>query len=295
MKSLVSVIIAAYNSEKFIKKALNSVIKQDHSPIEIIIGDGGSTDGTIGIIKEIIKENKEKKIYLIKSQKKEGISGNVNACLNKCRGKYISLLSADDTYYQKKISKQFQFMEDNPQVGICYHDMKVFNTSKKNFYYYNNKMGFHAGDYFSLLRENCYCGASSCFIRNYRLPKLNKKLKLNSDFLFFVELLIKQRSKIDYVKGVYTRYLVHSSNTSLNSKVYTDVSETIYYYNYLINKYFKNSIRVYRVYFYMLKRLYVLLIKSLLNLEFFSAFTCLIEINKIIFVKLLLFFCKIKK
>jgi len=293
MSPLISVVIATYNSEKFIKKCLGSVIKQDYFPIEIIIGDGGSTDRTIEIIKEIIKKKKKRKIYLLKSEKKKSLSENVNACLNKCRGKYISLLAGDDSYYQKKISKQVKFMEANPQVGICYHDMRIINVKKKTAYYYNyKKIGFYKGDYFTLLKNYCFCGASSCFIRNYKLPRFNKKLKYNSDYLFFIELLIKQNSKIDYIKGAYTRYLIHGSNLTQNFNVFSDVVETIYLYNYLIRKYFKISLRIY---FYKLKRLNILLIKSLLNLEIFSFFICLIEIKKIIFLKPFSFFCKIKK
>jgi len=125
---LVSVIIPAYNHEKYIIDCLKSVIKQTYSNIEIIVINDGSTDSTEKVIKEFINNN-DIDINFI-SKKNEGICKTLNKGLNLAKGKYISFLASDDMFAPQMIEKEVEFMENNKSIGLVYTDAYFINFNK---------------------------------------------------------------------------------------------------------------------------------------------------------------------
>jgi glycosyltransferase involved in cell wall biosynthesis len=107
---LVSVVIPAYNREKDILRALNSVISQTYKDFEIIIVDDGSQDRTKEVIIPYLKEGKVKYLY----QNNQGASEAMNNGIKDAQGKYIALLHSDDYWSDdKKLEKQVNFLEKN--------------------------------------------------------------------------------------------------------------------------------------------------------------------------------------
>ncbi|NOQ81318.1 MAG: glycosyltransferase [Methylophaga sp.] len=93
MNKKVSIITVVYNNNKFIRKAIDSVLKQDYPSIEYIIIDGGSTDGTIDIINEY-----KDQIALFISEPDNGIYDGINKGISHASGSIIGLLHSDDFY-----------------------------------------------------------------------------------------------------------------------------------------------------------------------------------------------------
>lgn len=125
---LVSVIIPAYNHEKYIIDCLKSVINQTYSNIEIIVINDGSTDSTERVIIEFINNN-DIDINFI-SKKNEGICKTLNNGLNLAKGKYISFLASDDMFAPQMIEKEVEFMENNKSIGLVYTDAYFINFNK---------------------------------------------------------------------------------------------------------------------------------------------------------------------
>ena len=97
---LVTVIITAYNTEKYVKQAIESVIGQTYQHLEIIVVDDGSTDQT-GTIAQSFGD----KILYVRQENK-GESGARNTGVMRATGEYISFLDADDYYVPEKIEKE---------------------------------------------------------------------------------------------------------------------------------------------------------------------------------------------
>lgn len=97
---LVSVVIPAYNSEKFITEAIESALRQDYSPIEIIVVDDGSTDNTFDIASSFGNR------VIVLQQANQGAAVARNLGIRKANGKYIAFLDADDIWWEHKISHQ---------------------------------------------------------------------------------------------------------------------------------------------------------------------------------------------
>ena len=129
MNVKVSVIVPAYNGEKYIQAALESVVAQTYQNIEIIAVDDGSTDRT----GEIIKSFGEKVICI--TQENKGLAAARNTGIRHATGEYISFLDADDVYVPEKINSQIIFLRDHPMYDIAYCHMFHFYDQEPEVLY----------------------------------------------------------------------------------------------------------------------------------------------------------------
>ena len=122
----VSVIIPAYNAEKYIAETLDSVLNQTYSDYEVIIVDDGSKDKTVSIIKQYQAKYPEK-VGLI--QKENGGPASArNMGIRTAIGEYIAFIDADDLWLPEKLEKQIKCFEAQPsEVGMVYTDAKKFD------------------------------------------------------------------------------------------------------------------------------------------------------------------------
>lgn len=114
MQPTVSVIMPAYNSEKYIGSAIQSVLMQTYINIELIISNDASIDNT----KEIIKLFKDKRLVYLENSKNKGISENRNICLSYANGEYIAVMDNDDISMPTRIEYQIKFLEANPEIDV---------------------------------------------------------------------------------------------------------------------------------------------------------------------------------
>ena len=114
MRSLVSVIIPAYNAKNYIRETVESALGQTYRNYEIIVVDDGSTDGT----GEILKDYQDRIIYLRKDN--GGPASARNMGIKKSRGELIAFLDADDVWLPDKLEKQVKFLEENPQIHLLF-------------------------------------------------------------------------------------------------------------------------------------------------------------------------------
>ena len=112
-KSL-SVIIPIYNAGKYISFAINSVLTQTFSDLELIIINDGSTDNS----KSIIDSFDDKRIKYFENDSNRGIVYSRNRGVSLAKGKYIGMLDADDVAYPDKFEKQINFLEKNRDFGF---------------------------------------------------------------------------------------------------------------------------------------------------------------------------------
>ena len=114
---LISIITCTFNSDKYLKKALESVQNQTYKNIEHIINDSFSTDNTLKIIDEYIEKNKnEYSIKFIQSQPK-GVANALNVATTEATGDVVHFLHSDDYYYKKdSLKKAASYFMENPNL-----------------------------------------------------------------------------------------------------------------------------------------------------------------------------------
>ena len=125
-KPLVSVVMPAYNAEKYISEAIESILGQTFENFELIIIDDGSTDDTLRIINKYSQA--DERIAVLKNDRNLGVSRTTNKGIEVARGKYIAIMNADDVSLPERLEKEFRFLEENPEVGIVGGTMLVVSA-----------------------------------------------------------------------------------------------------------------------------------------------------------------------
>ena len=102
MDDLISVIVPVYNTERFLRKCVDSIINQTYKNLEIILVDDGSTDGSYEICKRLAE--RDKRIILLQ-QKNQGQAIARNKGLDLASGEYVAFMDCDDCYREDFLSK----------------------------------------------------------------------------------------------------------------------------------------------------------------------------------------------
>lgn len=120
-RAKISAIIPAFNCERYVAEALESVFHQSYPPEEVIVVDDGSTDGT----REAVKPYQDAIIYVY--QKNAGEPAARNTGIRHASGQFIAFLDADDLWLPEKLELQMDYLEKRAEVGLVYSDMKIFD------------------------------------------------------------------------------------------------------------------------------------------------------------------------
>lgn len=184
MSEKISVILPCYNSEKFLRKTIMSVLNQDYDNFELIIIDDGSRDKTQNILN---KFSNNKKIIIKKNRKNSGkpsIARNIG--LKICSGRYVTFIDSDDTWKKNKLRNQFNFMKKK--------NIKISHTSyceKKNNKIINYINANNEISHDSLLKINNIF-INTVMIKNpFYLEEFSEKIKIAEDYFFLINNLKK--------------------------------------------------------------------------------------------------------
>ena len=108
---LVSIIMPAYNCEKYVVEAIESVINQTYSNFELIVIDDGSNDSTLKIINDLAE--KDNRIKALQNEKNSGVSATRNRGISIAEGNWIAFLDSDDIWVEEKLEKQMNCVKEN--------------------------------------------------------------------------------------------------------------------------------------------------------------------------------------
>ena len=111
---LVSVLMPAYNSELYIAQAIDSILDQTYSNLELLIFDDGSSDGT----RKVIESYGDPRVIKVLSDQNYGVVRARNELIDRAHGKYIALMDADDIADPTRLQKQVQALESN-DCDVC--------------------------------------------------------------------------------------------------------------------------------------------------------------------------------
>ncbi|MDJ0568546.1 MAG: glycosyltransferase family A protein, partial [Pleurocapsa sp. MO_192.B19] len=117
----VSIIIPAYNGDRYIAEAIEGILTQTYSDYEIIVVDDGSTDNT----RQIIQQYGDRIQYL--SQTNQGVAASRNLGLKASQGEYIAFLDQDDVFLPHKLASQVTLLDQNPALGIANSGWQIVN------------------------------------------------------------------------------------------------------------------------------------------------------------------------
>lgn len=157
-KYLVSVIIPAYNAERFIAQTIESVIAQTHQNLEILVIDDGSSDSTPNIVKYYME--KDARIVLIQ-QDNVGVAAARNRGIERARGEFIAPIDADDIWFPEYLEAQLPLMA-NLEVGMVYVWSVLIDEAGGLMKKCQSHL-WQGNDYFPLIYRN-HVGNASCVL-----------------------------------------------------------------------------------------------------------------------------------
>jgi len=125
---MVSVIMAAYNTQGFVSTALDSVFAQTYPDFQIIVTDDASTDGTA----EILKSYKDSRLIVLRNEARRGAAFSRNRAMEEATGEYLAVLDADDFWAPEKLEAQVEFMHEHPNAaGVGSYVYETDQTGKR--------------------------------------------------------------------------------------------------------------------------------------------------------------------
>ena len=110
----VSVVMAVYNGEEYLRPAIESILRQTFTDFELIVVNDGSTDTS----RDIVLAFDDDRIRLLDNSRNLGLSPSLNRGLETARGEFVARLDADDIATPDRLSRQVQFMDRNPEVSL---------------------------------------------------------------------------------------------------------------------------------------------------------------------------------
>lgn len=128
MNELVSIVMPSYNTAKYIKESIDSVLAQTYTNWELIIVDDCSTDDTDKIVMAI----KDDRIRYLKNERNSGAAVSRNYALCQAKGKWIAFLDSDDLWEPDKLKKQVSFMEENDYHFSYTNYIEIDEASQPN-------------------------------------------------------------------------------------------------------------------------------------------------------------------
>lgn len=231
-KSLISIIMPAYNCEDFISIAINSVLNQTYQNWELIIIDDCSTDNTSEIVMhfEII----DSRIKLDKLNENSGAAVARNRGVELSNGEYISFLDSDDVWNLEKLSYQLSYMKNNGINFSCTSYKKIDQDGKDiNIIVEAPRIT----TYRDLLKNNC--GNSTVM---YNCKTLGKffipNIKKRNDYVMWLQIL-KKENYLYGIDKVLCEHRIRSNSLSENKsslikyhwQVYTKIEKLSYFYS----------------------------------------------------------------
>lgn len=156
---MISVCIATFNGEKYIKRQLSSILSQLSAGDEVILADDSSTDNTL----DVVRSFKDSRIHIIDGANKHSPIWNFERALSKASGDYIYLADQDDEWLPNKIKVTQQYLQNYDCIvsdNVCINgDGTIISSS---FYKLNKTK---SGKYYNLLIKNGYLGCCMAFKR----------------------------------------------------------------------------------------------------------------------------------
>ncbi len=117
---LVSVVVAAYNAQRYLAAAMQSILEQDYGRLELILVDDGSSDRTLGIARRFGRLDSRVKVL---SQTNQGCSAARNSAIQAATGLYVAIMDADDISTRDRLATQVRYLDEHPDcvsVGSAY-------------------------------------------------------------------------------------------------------------------------------------------------------------------------------
>lgn len=218
-RPLVSVIMNCYNSDQYLREAIDSVMAQSYETWEIVFWDNQSTDNSA----EIVHSYNDDRIKYFYAPTFEPLYGARNFAIEKATGEYITFLDCDDTWLEKKLELQLQFLHGT-DYPICYSNYFNLNNGELKKIFHKEQP---SGNIFKYQISHYSIGILTVMLTKGSWEIMNEKFNKNynfpGDFDFFIRYL--ENNKAIYINECLCVYRLDNPNSISNTKQQSNIDE----------------------------------------------------------------------
>jgi len=204
---LVSIVTPSFNQASFLEATIRSVLEQDYPNIEYIIVDGGSTDGSM----EIIRRYSDRLSWWV-SEKDHGQTDAINKGFAHAKGEILAWINSDDTYESGAVSAAVEFLRGRPEVGLVYANTNFIDEKGRVI----GRFPAAQTDYRRLKRGYVHIPQQSAFFRAdlwHKVGPLDPSFYFAMDYDLWVRLA--RLAPVEYVPSLWANFRLHSSGKTV--------------------------------------------------------------------------------
>lgn len=220
--SLVSIVTPSFNQARFLEATIQSVLSQDYPQIEYMIVDGGSSDGSV----EIIRRYQDRLAWWV-SEPDRGQTDAINKGYARARGGILAWINSDDTYQPGAVSEAVTFLETHPEVGMVYGDANLMDEQGQ----FLERFPARQTDYRRLRRGYVHIPQQSAFFRAAlwdQVGPLDPSFYFAMDYDLWVRLA--KISTLKYYPRLWANFRLHGQGKSVarNDRCYPEMLRVHY-------------------------------------------------------------------
>lgn len=239
-----SIIIPAFNVEKYIGKCINSILKQTFTDFEIIVIDDNSSDNTV----KIVEQYNDERICLIKNHRRKFAGGARNRGIRAAKGEYIVFLDSDDSFYDEGVLKKLSEAINDEEPDVVYTGVKIIGAKNVTVVPTIEKSTAN----YKIGEDLYYIEASKCWNRKFLKDNdiFYPEVRLYEDVIFNCKAIMKVK-KIKTASFPLYIYLKGRENSTTSKITFKHIKDNIANIEDLIklstmpeNKEYKDSIKI---------------------------------------------------
>jgi len=217
----VSVIVPVYNQGEYVAGAIESVLKQRYSPVELIVVNDGSTDDTAGKLQPYQRRAR------IIHQENLGAAAALNRGIRESRGSLVCWLSADDEFLPGKLEAQVAAFRADPGTAMVHTGYERVDGTGAHLETIFEPVQAHPDPFVTVFWRNSLNGSTVMLRRDVfdAVGGFDETLRADVDADMWLKIL--RRWQVGFVPGVFVRYRVHQNSLSANTALMAETMEEV--------------------------------------------------------------------